>query len=274
MKVSQYYEKEIGNKPYKYQTKQNIVKCLKKLDLWDEPYKSITPALCWNRLEGIFNQNVKRVYAGYVRTFFNYDKKQIPVIMGIARTYDLPTVEQLESVINRSKYRLHLLLCMYAGLRIGEACAVVPQQVKKEGDLYFLNIDRAFSQDGLSLSSPKTLGRVLIPEWLALEVLNMKKDDYWKQGRPTKLITSACLSLGRIEKVKINPHMLRHWFATDMARRNVPPHIIMKQMRHKNVQTAMAVYSQVNNADLINAMPVKPSANKPEMAKVVNLFNN
>ena len=68
--------------------------------------------------------------------------------------------------------------------------------------------------------------------------------------------------------------MLRHWFATDMARRNVPPHIIMKQMRHKNVQTAMAVYSQVNNADLISAMPTKPSANQPEMAKVVNLFNN
>ena len=274
MKVSQYYEKEISNRPYKYQTKQNMVRCLKKLELWDMPFDSITPALCWTRLEGIFNQNVKRVYAGYLRNIFDYERHQIPIIMGYAKTYDLPTVEQLESVINRSKYRLQLLLCMYAGLRIGEACAVVPKQVNKEGDLYFLNVDRAFSQDGVSLSSPKTLGKVLIPEWLALEVLNMKKDDYWKQGRPTKLVTTACLSLGRVEKVKINPHMLRHWFATDMARRNVPPHIIMKQMRHKNVQTAMAVYSQVNNADLINAMPTKPSANKPEMAKVVNLFNN
>ena len=37
MKVSQYYEKEISNRPYKYQTKQNIVRCLKKLDLWDIP---------------------------------------------------------------------------------------------------------------------------------------------------------------------------------------------------------------------------------------------
>ena len=273
MKVSQYYEKEISNRPHKYQTKINMVRCLKKLELWDMDYELITPSLCWNRVEGIFNQNVKRVYAGYVRNIFNYDRNQIPIVMGYAKIYDLPNVEQLESVINRSKYRLILFLCMYAGLRIGEACAVVPKQINKEGDLYFLNVDRAFSQDGLSLSSPKTLGRVLIPEWLALEVLNMKQDSYWKQGRPTKLVTAACQSLGRIEKVHINPHMLRHWFATDMARRNVPPHIIMKQMRHKNVQTAMTVYAQVNNTDLIGSLPIRPTVKTETMGKVVNLFN-
>ena len=274
MKVKQYFEEAISDRPLRYQTKINMVRCLKKLELWEMPYAQITPSLCWNRIEGIINQNVKRVYAGYVRNIFNYDQKQIPVVMGIARTYDLPTAEELLTIIERSKYRLQLLLCMYAGLRIGEACAVVPQQVKKEKDHYFLHVDRAFSQDGLSLSTPKTLGKVMIPEWLALEVLDMKKEDYWQKGIPSKRVTTACYSLSdHGSKIHINPHMLRHWFATDMARRNVPIHVIMSQMRHKNVQTAMAVYAQVNNGDLIGALPIRPTAQKEEMAKVVKLFN-
>ena len=227
----------------------------KKMELWEMDKSKVTPSLCWKRLEGLLNLNVKRTYSGYIRNVFGYTQEQIPFTMGIARTYDLPTQDELHQIIDSTKYKFYLYLCMYAGLRIGEACAVVPKQVKKEGGNYFINVDRAFSQDGLNLGSPKTLGRVLIPEWLAIDILNMKPEDHWKKGNPTKLVTNACQSLGHGLKIKINPHMLRHWFATDMARRNVPPNVMMKQMRHRNVNTCMAVYSQVNNADLINAVP-------------------
>ena len=274
MLVKEYFELEVSNKPYKYQTKLNMVRCLNKLDLWGMEYESLTPALCWERIDGIINQNVKRVYAGYVRNIFNYGRNQIPVVMGESRVYDLPTQEELHRVIESSKYRLHLFLCMYAGLRIGEACAVVPQQVKKEGNNYFLNVDRAFSQDGKSFGSPKTVGKVMIPEWLALEVLAIAEEQYWKKGMPTKLITTACMSLGTKNKkrmIRINPHMLRHWFATDMARRNVPPNVMMKQMRHKNVQTTMAIYSQVNNADLISSLPTR-YVEEETLSNVVDLF--
>jgi integrase len=275
MLVKEYFELEIADKPYKYQTKINMVRCLKKLELWEMEYENITPATCWERIDGIINQNVKRVYAGYVRNIFNYSRSQIPVVIGESKVYDLPTQEELHKVIESSKYRLQLFLCMYAGLRIGEACAVVPQQIKKEGANYFLNVDRAFSQDGKSFGSPKTVGRVMIPEWLAMEVLDMKEEHFWRKGMPTKLITTACMSLGtknRKRIIRINPHMLRHWFATDMARRNVPPHVMMKQMRHKNVQTTMAIYSQVNNSDLILSLPIRHLDKKQSMAEVVNLF--
>jgi len=63
MKVSQYYEEQISIRPYRYQTKINFVRCLKKLGLWDMPLEDITPVLCWNRLEGILNQNSKRCYS-------------------------------------------------------------------------------------------------------------------------------------------------------------------------------------------------------------------
>jgi integrase len=263
MLVSDHFREVVSIKPLKYQTLVNIERCLKRLDLWDMDIATITPTICFRRLEGLTNQNVKRTYSGYVRNVFDYTLKQIPIVQGISRTYDLPTQEELHLVIDRSKYKFQLYLCMYAGLRIGEACAVIPKQVKKEGNNYFLVVDRAISQDGKNISSPKTFGRVLIPEWLALDILNMKPEDYWQKGVPTKRVTSACFSLSTHgKKVHINPHMLRHWFATDMARRNVPPNVMMKQMRHANVNTCMAIYSQVNNADLVNSVPVRYPALK------------
>lgn len=182
MLVKEYFELEVSNKPYKYQTKLNMVRCLNKLELWEMEYETLTPAVCWDRIDGIINQNVKRVYAGYVRNIFNYGRNQIPVVMGESKVYDLPTQEELHKVIESSKYRLHLFLCMYAGLRIGEACAVVPQQVKKDGANFFLNVDRAFSQDGKSFGSPKTVGRVMIPEWLAMEILDLKRGAILEKG--------------------------------------------------------------------------------------------
>ena len=258
MLVSEYFDGYVQTKRYKYQTKINMVRCLKKLELWDMDYEDINPSLVWERIEQIINQNVKRCYSGYMRNIFDYTFDQIPVVMGISRTYDLPSQKMLHEIIESTKYKNILFLCMYAGLRIGEACAVVPDQVQKDGNHYWLNVDRAFSQDGMNLSSPKTLGKVLIPEWVAQMILSMKKEDYWKKGMPTKLVTNACQSLGHTQKVSINPHMLRHWFATDMVHRGIPVNVIMKQMRHKSINTTMQVYAQVNKGDFIDALPNLP----------------
>jgi integrase len=259
MLVSEFYEGTVSNKPYKYQTKVNMVRCLKRLGLWDLEYAEITPNLCWERIDSHFNMNVKRVYAGYVRNIFDFDRKQIPIIEGQARNYDLPSQQELHDVIERSKYRFHLYLMMYGGLRVGEACAVVPEQVQRINDQFWLYVDRAFSQDGKSLSSPKTLGRVIIPDWLAKEILEMKDQDRWQLGTPTKRITEACYSLSAHgAKTHINPHMLRHWFATDMVRRNVPIRIIADQLRHKNINTTMRVYTQVKSGEYDCAIPQRP----------------
>jgi integrase len=273
MLVKEYVEIYLSSKPYKYQTKINIRKCIQKLSLGELEYETLTPSICWEKIESILNQNVRRVYAGYIRSVFKYSLDQIPVVMGTPRKYDLPTQEELHEVIDRSKYRFQLYLCMYAGLRIGEACAVVPEQVKKDGDHYWLKVDRAFSQDGKTLTSPKTLGEVMVPEWLAVEILNLKQNDIWKIGVPTKRITTACFSLSNHgRKIHINPHMLRHWFATDMIRRNVPVNVVMKQMRHKNINTTMQIYAQVHNSDFVQALPTRPLDNRNSLAKVVNLF--
>jgi len=190
---------------------------------------------------------------------------ELPILQGIAKQYDFPTQEELHQIIDRSKYRRILYLCMYAGLRVGEACAVIPSQL--EGNM--LTVDRAFSQDGLHLGSPKTYGKVMIPDWLADEVRAMTEEDHWKIGMPSQLVSWACGNLSkRGSSKRINPHMLRHWFATDMIRRGINPEIARRQLRHKNIETTMKIYVQVKDQDLELAIPQRPIKSANQMKKV------
>jgi integrase len=56
-----------------------------------------------------------------------------------------------------------------------------------------------------------------------------------------------------------------------MVRRNVPVHVIMRQMRHKNVNTTMRIYAQVHNSDFMNALPIRPEDKPVKLAKVIPL---
>jgi integrase len=180
---------------------------------------------------------------------------------GISRIYDLPSQEELHELIEQSKYRLQLFLCMYAGLRVGEACAVTPS--KLEGN--YLDVNEAYSQDGLHLGSPKTYGKVLLPEWLANEIRNMKEEDFWHIGMTTKLVSGSIYKLSRNKKWKarvgnkpVNPHMLRHYYATEMIKRGVNPEIVRRQMRHKNVSTTLRIYTQIRSEELEASLPSIP----------------
>jgi integrase len=270
MLVKEHVEKVLSERPYKYQTKVSYMKAMKTLGILDMKVSSITPPLCIQLLDGFTNQNVKKNLSIAIRAIFNFTAKEIPFIDGIPKTYDLPTKEELHRVIDRSKYKRILYLCMYAGLRIGEACAVVPEQVKKQDGRYWLHVDRAFSQDGKHLGSPKTMGRVMIPDWMAEDILSMKKEDYWKKGQPTLLVTWSCVSLSKKgEKIHINPHMLRHWFATDMVNRGVPIRVISDQLRHKNINTTLRIYAQVNTGQYADAVPTRPNERVEATGKVI-----
>ena len=151
---------------------------------------------------------------------------------------------------------------MYAGLRVGEACAVTPKKL----DGNYLVIDQAWSQDGMYLGSPKTYGRVLLPDWLVEEVKNMTTDQIWKKGMTTKLVTGSAYKISHMQSARqltggifLNPHLLRHWFATDMIKRGVNPEIVRRQMRHKKIETTMKVYVQVTSKEIENSLPTRPN---------------
>jgi len=257
MLVSKYASNVINNRPLKYGTRQSYFKIIMSLGIWDMEISDLNCALIFDKVDQMRSHNVKKNVYICLRSVFKDLGifNELPILQGIAKEYDFPTQEELHDLIDRSKYRRILYLCMYAGLRVGEACAVIPSQL--EGN--YLRVDRAFSQDGKHLGSPKTFGKVLIPDWLAEEIKSMEQEDYWQIGMPTQLVSWACGNLSkRGARKHINPHMLRHWFATDMIRRGVNPEIARRQLRHKNIETTMKIYVQVNNSDLLSSLPVRP----------------
>jgi len=267
MLVSDYLDQVIKSRPYKYSTKQSLIRDIKRLGIADLDTSEITSALIRDTVDCIPNHNSRRRLYITARSIFKDLGvcQDLPKMEGISRIYDLPEMEDLHELIDQSKYRLQLFLCMYAGLRVGEACAVTPS--KLEGN--YLNVNEAYSQDGLHLGSPKTYGKVLLPDWLADEVRNMKDEDFWKIGMTTKLVSGSIYKLSRNRKWKaltgnkpVNPHMLRHFYATEMIKRGVNPEIVRRQMRHKNVSTTLRIYTQVRTEELEASLPTKPKANR------------
>ena len=260
MLVSEYATEVINTRPYKYQTRQTFFKDLKRLGIWDLDVDQVNSALIKDVVEQLTTQSTrKRLYITARSIFRDLNKCQdLPNLEAEGKIYDIPPQEQLEWLIDRSKYRLQLLLCMFGGLRVGEACAVTPE--KLSGD--YLDVNQAYSQDGLHLGSPKTYGKILLPHWLAEEVKNMQPEQLWSLGRTTKLVSHSCYKLSRGEKFKnlsggktVNPHMLRHWYATDMIRRGVNPEVVRRQMRHKNVSVTLKIYTQVRSEEIEASLP-------------------
>lgn len=271
MLVSEYATQIINSRPYKYQTRLTYLKDLKRLGIWNMHVEDIDSALIRDVVETIRTQSTRKRLFITARTIFKDLNKcqDLPNLEAEGKIYDMPTQEQLEWLIEKSKYRLQLYLCMFGGLRVGEACAVTPEKITGN----YLDVNQAFSQDGLHLGSPKTYGKILLPSWLAEEVKNMTEEQIWKMGTPTKLVTHSCYKLSRSEKFKkmtngksVNPHMLRHWYATDMIRRGVNPEVVRRQMRHKNVSVTLKIYTQVRNEEIEASLPNKLGT-QPEVAQ-------
>jgi site-specific recombinase XerD len=95
----------------------------------------------------------------------------------------------------------------------------------------------------------------------------MKDEDFWKIGMTTKLVSGSIYKLSRNRKWKtltgnkpVNPHMLRHFYATEMIKRGVNPEIVRRQMRHKNVSTTLRIYTQVRTEELEASLPTRPQS--------------
>jgi integrase len=273
MKVSEYATEVINTRPYKYQTRQTYIKDLHRLGIWDLDVIEVNSALIRNIVEKVTTQSTRKRLFITARSIFKDLNicQDLPNLEAEGKIYDIPKQEELEWLIEKSKYRLQLLLCMFGGLRVGEACAVTPDKISGN----YLDVNQAYSQDGLHLGSPKTYGKILLPDWLADEVRNMKPDQLWSLGRTTKLVSHSCYKLSRGDKFKklsggktVNPHMLRHWYATDMIRRGVNPEVVRRQMRHKNVSVTLKIYTQVRSEEIEASLPTRlddvlPSESKP-----------
>jgi integrase len=105
----------------------------------------------------------------------------------------------------------------------------------------------------------------------------MSPEDFWDYGKPTKDVTNSCFKLSRNKEwikrtggKKINPHMLRHWYATDMIKRGVNPEIVRRQMRHKNVSVTLKIYTQVRSEEIEASLPSRLS--QPRLNNLENVI--
>lgn len=199
------------------------------------------------RLLLVRNINTRRATVVAIRAVLSVPIK-VPV--GIPRSYTLPTEDQLRFALMQCRYETRGLLMMYAGLRLGEACAVTSDQLS--GDR--LMIDRQvveFWEAGVHISrlSPVKAGQgmVVFPEWLIPRIEELGAFD--NPGN----VRAAFYHWGKRHGIQLNPHMLRHWHATWLLNRGVNIVAVSKQLRHSDPAITMRAYIQTSEDDIRKA---------------------
>jgi integrase len=202
---------------------------------------SITHEDAMQRLWTIESTNTRRSAVIALRSVLGM---KIKIPKQVPRRYDLPDEDTLRLALMTSPHEVRGLLMMYGGLRVGEACAITLKDVA--GDR--LNVDKQVLQ--LMSTGKPTVTRlapvksfeaaITIPHFVAEAVMTLNE---------TVLPAAVRESLRRAGwrvGVQINPHMLRHWYATTMLARGVSLSLVSRQMRHSDIATTLRTYSQDN----------------------------
>jgi integrase len=256
MLVSTYLQNYLERQAYRPSTSRNYQKHIKQLGLMDLEIDQITPKLIMESCARLQTYTVRRSALISCRAIFKehlgLDHKKIPILPHVQKVYEFPTQDELHDMINRTKYRLQLLLCMYAGLRVGEACGIRKQDLIGNR----LTVTRQVGQDG-SITTAKTIGIVVIPNWLADEI-NESVGDLFPQGKGSLVVTHACRNQSDRTGKQMNPHLLRHWYCTTLINNGANPEIVRRQMRHANLNTTMRTYVQVKPSQIMESLPLAP----------------
>lgn len=224
----------LQERPLKEATLKEYLGTLRALGIADLPVEEVTLMLVNARLQRVLNSGTRRKHAINLRATLGLN---LPCPRPIPKVYALPPQDLLRTALENSPYALWGLVMLYAGLRLGEACVNQPL------DGLVLNVDRQRRPDG-SIASAKTCGPVHIPEWLAERYA---KHDF---TRGTNTVYVGIRRAGKRHKLTLNPHQLRHAYATHLVRQGASPEILRRQMRHHNVSVSLGYYVQVTDADI------------------------
>lgn len=204
----------------------------------------VTKEEALDRLYGLDNPNTRRATVIALRAVYGW-KLKIP--KAVPRRYDLPDEDTLRLALMHTPHEVRGLLMMYAGLRIGEACAVTPSQL--DGDR--LTIDRQVQQlhqtgkeTTLRISPVKaSVASVVIPWWLCPLVNSLPSDG--PLCKPDG-VRESFRRAGNKVGIKLNPHMLRHWYATTLIAKGVALPVVSQQMRHSDISVTLRTYVQTD----------------------------
>lgn len=220
---------------------------LGRLGLLDREVGEVEQAQAVEALWTIDNPNTRRAAVIALRSVFGWSLK-IP--RGVPRRYDLPDEDTLRLALMTSPHEARGLLMMYAGLRLGEACAITATDVAGDRlrvDKQVQQLHRTGRPTTCRVGPTKTdVSDVVIPHWLTWVVMSI--EDTAKPDGVRESFSRAGIKVG----IKLNPHLMRHWYATTMLERGVPLRVVSEQMRHSDVAVTLRTYSQGDAAKSIH----------------------
>jgi integrase len=201
----------------------------------------VTEATTWPevlpRVNRIANPNTRRSVIIVLRRVLGAEGAP-SVPNAVRRVYDLPDESGLAEAATGPYFHLVMVMA-YAGLRIGEACALQPADVKSNGALCWIDVARAKDNSG-AVKRPKSgFGRVVIPRWLYDLLMDVEE---WPDVLPNS-VYKWCHRRG------IQPHGLRHHYATYLVRTTNNVELARRQLRHANLATTLGVYVEVKAMD-------------------------
>lgn len=216
-------------------------RCLRRVGILDADEETVSVEALTESLWSITNPNTRRNTAIAIRAVLGFPLR-IP--KAVSRTYDLPDEDTLRLALMTSPHEMRGLLMMYGGLRLGESCAVTRADVN--GDR--LTVDKqiqALRETGkptiVHTTRVKTVeAAIVIPRWLAERV-----ESVTETAKPDGVRESLRRAGSRVG-IALNPHQLRHWYATTALERGVPMMVVSRQLRHSDVATTLRTYTQHN----------------------------
>jgi integrase len=216
---------------------------LGRLGVLDLDY--ISPDDLYERLYRIDNPNTRRAAVIACRSVLGI-KLKIP--KGVPRKYNLPDEDTLRLALMTSPHEIRGLLMMYGGLRIGEACATV--NTDANGDQLavtrqVIQLHKTGEPTVTRIAPVKTTeGAITIPYWLSERLSGVTETA--KPDSVRESLRRAGIKVG----IALNPHMLRHWYATTLLERGLPFSLVSKQMRHSDIAVTLRTYSQTKSSDV------------------------
>ncbi len=213
------------------------------LDLVDPDLSTIQDAI-WT----IDNPNTRRAAVIAVRSVTGH---KIKIPRGVPRRYELPSEDTLRLALMTSPHEPRGLLMMYAGLRVGEACAITSSDVsgdRLEVTRQVVEIHRTGKPTIRRIGPVKTHeATVIVPHWLSAIVRTLD-ETAWPAS-----VRESLRRAGAKAGISLNPHMLRHWYATESIKRGVPIPLVSKQLRHSDIAVTLRSYVEHGAIDIHDA---------------------
>ena len=245
MLVSQILAQTALEKNLRKSTVVSYERFLRGVGLLERHVEDVSREEVMEALWKIDNPNTRRSTVIAIRSVLGMD---IRIPRSIPRRYHLPDEQTLRFALMFSVKEARGLLMMYAGLRIGEACAITYKDRHGDRltvDKQVLELHRKGSATTRSIAPAKTHeASIVIPELLFPVVDSLIETD--KPGRVRESLRRAGVKAG----IDLTPHMLRKWYCTHLIKNGLPLELVRRQMRHSDISITLTHYQQFSESDI------------------------